>query len=66
MSESMSIGDLSSIDWHKLWHAYGTADDVPEQLRQLASNDPATRKSAIRRNRSLHQNVGGCQPSMVI
>lgn len=30
---------LDEIDWHQLEHAYGTADDVPEWLRSLGSQE---------------------------
>ena len=31
---------LDSIPWHTLHHAYGTAEDVPELLRQLQTANP--------------------------
>ncbi len=38
---------LDSIDWARLGHAYGTADDVPGQLRALASDDADLRGKAL-------------------
>src|SRR5262245_6147123 len=38
---------LSAIDWSKLHHAYGTAEDVPHQLRALISSDTAERDDAV-------------------
>ncbi|KAF4422235.1 hypothetical protein F53441_14292 [Fusarium austroafricanum] len=34
------LAGLESIDWSKLAHAYGPADDVPQFLRDLRSSDP--------------------------
>lgn len=34
-------------DWGMLTHAYGNASDVPEQIRALASADPAVREDAL-------------------
>lgn len=36
---------LDDIPWGKLTHAYGSADDVPSQLRRLASTDEGARKN---------------------
>jgi len=33
---------LDEIPWHSLQHAYGTAEDVPELLRQLQTAEPNT------------------------
>src|SRR5918993_5938980 len=45
-----TIGDpLDGVDdvaWHRLYHAYGPAADVPGQLRGLRSPDPAQRSKA--------------------
>ena len=38
---------LDRVDWKALRHAYGSADDVPELIRALLSEDPAERKAAI-------------------
>src|SRR5215469_17989182 len=45
---------LDKINWSKLAHAYGTAEDVPVLLRQLASPDAEERESAIY---DLHGNI---------
>jgi hypothetical protein len=37
---------LATADWHRLSHAYGPADDVPELLRALVSPDPRARDKA--------------------
>ncbi|KAH7130937.1 hypothetical protein EDB81DRAFT_696071 [Dactylonectria macrodidyma] len=34
------LAGLDSVSWSQLSHAYGPADDVPELLRQLQSDDP--------------------------
>lgn len=38
---------LDAIEWATLTHAYGSADDVPDLLRDLASDDLAQRESAL-------------------
>lgn len=40
---------LDAVDWSTLRHAYGTADDVPELLREVAFGDDATRHGTITR-----------------
>lgn len=39
--------DLDTIPWHDLTHAYGSAEEVPMWLRQLASNEEPISKQAI-------------------
>ncbi|MFF0155722.1 HEAT repeat domain-containing protein [Micromonospora sp. NPDC005203] len=41
------LDGLDDIDWAQLSHAYGAADDVPDQLRGLLSPDPTTRGEAL-------------------
>jgi hypothetical protein len=38
---------LDEVDWVSLRHAYGSAEDVPQLLRGLASADPAEREIAL-------------------
>ncbi|MFJ9578376.1 PBS lyase [Streptomyces sp. NPDC101191] len=38
---------IEEVDWASLGHAYGPADDVPELLQGLASDDPAERENAL-------------------
>ncbi|MGW1963603.1 HEAT repeat domain-containing protein [Streptomyces sp. NPDC001935] len=59
------INDLESIDWASLGHAYGSATDVPEWLRSMASPDPDARKEAFGHfyGAALHQ--GSIYPSTV-
>jgi hypothetical protein len=38
---------IDEIDWRRLGHAYGPADDVPAQLRALCSPDQAEREGAF-------------------
>ncbi|WP_343240390.1 PBS lyase, partial [Streptomyces sp. SID14515] len=38
---------IDEVDWASMEHAYGPADDVPELLRGLASDDPAVREAAL-------------------
>ncbi len=53
------LEDLSTIEWVRLHHAYGPADDVPDQLRVLASTDSDARKEALEELESniWHQNT---------
>jgi hypothetical protein len=37
---------LDQINWNDLEHAYGSAEDVPEQICALASDDKQTREQA--------------------
>jgi len=37
------FADVAGIDWTSLEHAYGNARDVPEMMRNLASENPAER-----------------------
>jgi len=39
---------LASVDWGSLRHAHGSADDVPELLRALASSDEKRRTAAVK------------------
>ncbi len=38
--------NLDAIDWAALRHAYGSAGDVPESLRDTVAADPETRRAA--------------------
>jgi hypothetical protein len=38
---------LDNVDWKSLTHAYGSAEDVPDQLRALAFGDTEERESAV-------------------
>ncbi|MGI5506521.1 hypothetical protein [Lentzea sp. CA-135723] len=38
---------LDRVDWARLSHAYGPADDVPDQLRDLVSPDERLRRKAL-------------------
>ena len=42
----MSTSD--EVDWGRLQHAYGSANDVPDQLKALASQERENRQEAIR------------------
>lgn len=48
------LENLDKIDWSNLGHAYGPADDVPDLLRSLASDDEDERSNAIY---ELHGNI---------
>ncbi|MBM2615988.1 HEAT repeat domain-containing protein [Actinoplanes sp. LDG1-06] len=37
---------MNDVPWSSLHHAYGTAEDVPDQLRSLSSDDPEVRRKA--------------------
>ncbi|QGI69783.1 uncharacterized protein FFB20_06995 [Fusarium fujikuroi] len=41
------LAGLDSIDWSQLSHAYGSADDVPQLLKDLQSTDPEVYKTAL-------------------
>lgn len=41
------LENLDTIDWRNLHHAYGPANDVPDLIRALVSNDEEERQSAI-------------------
>lgn len=45
---------LDRIDWGRLTHAYGPADDVPGRIRELASADAAVRKAGFE---NLHATI---------
>lgn len=47
MLDGPMLEGLDAIDWSRLSHAYGSAEDVPGQLRALASPDTETRHGAI-------------------
>jgi hypothetical protein len=40
--EQPSLAGVDAIDWHALQHAYGSADDVPDQLYRLADGDDSS------------------------
>ncbi|MFD5830011.1 hypothetical protein [Lentzea sp. NPDC060358] len=42
------LNGLDEVDWSRLTHAYGTAGDVPDQLRALASSDAGDRGKALK------------------
>lgn len=39
--------DLDAVDWERLEHAYGSAQDVPSYLRMLGAEDPEVRRRAF-------------------
>lgn len=41
------LDHLSTINWSELSHAYGSAEDVPQLLRDLASHDEQVRRGAL-------------------
>lgn len=42
----MTLSGVDDVPWHRLHHAYGTAQDVPDLLRALRSSDERTRSQA--------------------
>jgi hypothetical protein len=44
---AVMLARLDDIDWDSMSHAYGPATEVPGLIRGLASDDPATRESAL-------------------
>lgn len=43
------LNGLDQVDWARLTHAYGPADDVPGLIRKLVSPDAALRRKALRK-----------------
>ncbi|KXK60814.1 hypothetical protein AWW66_16945 [Micromonospora rosaria] len=41
------LDGLDTVDWPRLGHAYGSAGDVPDQIRALRSPDPEVRERAL-------------------
>ena len=41
------LAELDAIDWNSLSHARGSAQDVPEMLRSMASDDADARRAAF-------------------
>lgn len=41
------LNGLDQVDWARLTHAYGPADDVPDQIRDLVSPDGERRRKAL-------------------
>jgi len=41
------LDDLDGINWVDVEHAYGTATDVPDNIRALMSDDPSAHKQAL-------------------
>jgi hypothetical protein len=39
--------ELDTVPWQRLHHAYGSAGDVPDQLRALRSRDQHARDDAL-------------------
>jgi hypothetical protein len=56
---------LDDVDWHAVTHAYGPADDVPDLLRGLVSDDPAVRESALDGMYGAVHHQGGVYDSTV-
>ncbi len=50
---------LDSIDWANIHHSHGTAEQFPQWIRELTSDDPETRQSAFElvREYSHHQDT---------
>ncbi|MBT8227883.1 MAG: hypothetical protein HKP61_10625 [Dactylosporangium sp.] len=44
---SQALAGLHDIDWSAMTHAYGSAEEVPEILRDLISADPETREHCL-------------------
>lgn len=44
---TVDLVGLDDVGWADLSHAYGAASDVPDLLRDLASDDPERRKSSL-------------------
>lgn len=41
------LESLDQVPWTALWHAYGNADDIPGQIRDLLSDDPEVRQRSL-------------------
>jgi tetratricopeptide (TPR) repeat protein len=46
LTQEGPLAGLEAVDWHRLHHAYGPADDVPNLLRLLQSDDAEVRDAA--------------------
>ena len=60
------IDGLDSIPWHQSTHAYGTASDVPKDIRRLASSDPEIRKQALWRLSGSIYHQGTLYPATIV
>jgi hypothetical protein len=56
---------LDDVPWDQLTHAYGSARDVPLDLRRLASSDPARRESALWQLEGSVYHQGSLYPATV-
>jgi aminoglycoside 2''-phosphotransferase len=54
---------LNAIPWAELQHAYGSAEEVPVWLRQLASDDEQVRQRAMGRLGGSLEHQGGIYPA---
>lgn len=45
-TENKHLAGLDDVEWDELEHAYGTAEDVPDRLRALATGDEDARRDA--------------------
>lgn len=46
---SQKLNSLYDVEWHSIRHAYGAADDVPEMILGITSNDPEQREICLDR-----------------
>ncbi|WP_436787920.1 hypothetical protein [Yinghuangia sp. YIM S10712] len=42
-----ALDGLDAVDWARLEHAYGPAEDVPDQIRALCADEAAVREKAL-------------------
>jgi hypothetical protein len=61
----MDLVDLDGTPWYELEHAYGSAFDVPKELRRLTSTDPSVQMGAIERLYGTIYHQGSIYPATV-
>ena len=57
------ISGLDDVDWSALHHAYGSAEEVPGLLREMASADAEAREKALSRFYSAVHHQGDVTPT---
>lgn len=61
----LMINDLESVDWASMWHAYGSASEIPQWLRGMGSPDPETRDKAFGAFYGSAHHQGDVYPSTI-
>jgi hypothetical protein len=61
----MELPELDRIPWYEFEHAYGSAFDVPKELRRLTSTDSAVQRGAMERLYGTIYHQGSLYPATV-